>query len=254
MNTASPPAFQLLNLPVFPASVPPAQQLRFGIRFSPQQQQAFSGSLVISVNGRPMTVNLQAQGSAVQFTYVYGAGATAALPGGTIALGDTTVGQTTSATVSVKNTGAADGQIPVIAVSGSGYSLSDLPVLPLTLKTGGSQNFTLNFAPSQPGAVNGRLTIGADTFTITGTGIGARLTYSYTNTASAVPVLEGGVVILPPLEVGKNEKLQFTIQNIGTSAATITSINLAAPSASFALEQLPALPFNLGRAPPRPSA
>jgi ABC-type transport system substrate-binding protein len=46
-------------------------------------------------------------------------------------------------------------------------------------------------------------------------------------------------------EVGKNEKLQFAIQNTGTSAASISSINLVAASTSFALDQPPAQPFNL---------
>jgi hypothetical protein len=238
-------AFQLLNLPALPASAPPSQQLRFGVRFSPQQQQAFSGALLISVNGHVMTVNLQAQGSAPQFTYTYGLAATPATPGSTIPLGDTTVGQTGSVTVTVTNGGNAEGRVSNIAVTGTGFSLSDLPATSLTIPIGTSQNFTLNFAPTQPGAATGRLTIGNDTFTITGNGVGSRLTYSYSNTAPAVPVTEGGVVIMPPIEVGKNEKLQFTIQNSGTSAAVLSSINLAAPSTAFALEQLPALPFSL---------
>ena len=242
---ASAAAFQLLNLPALPASVPPSQQLKFGVRFSPPQQQAFTGALLVSVNGHATTVNMQGQGAAPQFTYTYGAGATPAASGGTIPLGDTTVGQTTSVTVSMTNAGNADGQVAAVAVTGTGFSLADLPAVPFTVRAGGSQSFTLNFAPSQPGAATGRLTIGSDTFTVTGNGIGSRLTFSYTNTASAVPVTDGGIVIFPPIEVGKNEKLQFAIQNTGTSAASISSINLAAASTSFALDQPPAQPFNL---------
>ena len=242
---AATPAFQLLNLPALPSTVPPGQQLRFGVRFSPPQQQAFSGALLVSVNGLATTINLQGQGSAPQFTYAYGPGPTAAVPGSAIALGETTVGQSASITVSIANAGNADGQVSAIGVSGAGMALSDLPPLPLTLHAGGSQSFTLTFAPTQPGAVSGRMTIGSDTFTVSGTGIGSRLTYSYTNAAAAVPVAEGGAVIFPPLEVGKSEKLQFAIQNTGTSAAAISSISLSVPSASFALEQLPALPLSL---------
>jgi len=39
--------------------------------------------------------------------------------------------------------------------------------------------------------------------------------------------------------------VQFSIQNTGTSAAAISSINLATAGTSFTLEQLPAMPFNL---------
>jgi hypothetical protein len=243
VNTSAPSTFQLTSLPVFPASVPPAQQLRFGLRFTPQQAQAYSGSLQVSVNGHVITVAIDARGAGPRYTY--SSGSTAATPGGTLSLADTTVGQTTSVTISVSNGGTADGQIAAIGVTGSGFSLSDMPALPTTVKVGASQSFTLNFAPTQPGAATGRLTIGADTFTVSANGIGSRLTYSYTNTAAAVPVTEGGVVIFAPIEVGKNEKQQFAIQNTGTSAAAISSINLATAGTSFALDQLPALPFNL---------
>jgi Abnormal spindle-like microcephaly-assoc'd, ASPM-SPD-2-Hydin len=243
VNTASPSTFQLLSLPVFPAAVPPGQQLRFGLRFAPQQAQAYSGSLQVSINGQVITLGIDAHGSGPRYSYTYGsAGAT---PGGTLSLADTTVGQTTSVTVSISNGGTADGQIAAIGVTGSGFSVSDVPALPATVKTGASQSFTLNFAPTQPGAATGRLTIGSDTFTVTANGIGSRLTYSYTNTAAAVPVTEGGVVIFAPIEVGKNEKLQFSIQNTGTGPTAISSINLATAGTSFAVDQLPALPFNL---------
>jgi hypothetical protein len=120
-----------------------------------------------------------------------------------------------------------------------------LPTLPLTLHPNASQHFTLNFAPTQPGAVSGRLTIGSDTFTINVTGVGSRLVYTYTSASSAVPVTDGGTVIFPPLAVGGNESLNFSVQNTGTSAATISSINLATASTIFTLSQLPGLPMNL---------
>jgi hypothetical protein len=239
--------FQLLNLPALPVSVPPSQQLRFAIRFAPQQQQSFAGKLVVAFDGQPTSVNLQAQGIQPQFTYQWaiGTNATPISPGGTIAIPDTAVGQTTNVVVSVQNTGMADGQIPNISVTGQGLSLTGLPALPFTLHPSGLQYFTLNFAPAQPGAISGLVAIGADTLNITGTGIGPRLTYSYTSGSSAVSVADSGVVIFPPLAVGSTERLSFSIQNTGTSAATISSINLAAASTIFSLSQLPALPMSL---------
>ncbi|MBZ5621852.1 MAG: choice-of-anchor D domain-containing protein [Acidobacteriia bacterium] len=240
-------AFQLLSLPPLPLPVPPSQQLKFGVRFSPQQQQNSTDTLRVDFNGQTTTINLQAQGIQSQFTYglANGTGTTVLAPGGTIALADTAVGQTSSVVVSVFNFGTGDGQISTIGVTGQGLSLTNLPAVPFTLHPNGSQHFTLNFAPAQPGAISGQLTVGNDTFTITGTGIGSRLIYTYTSAASAVPVTDTGVVIFPPLAVGNTENLNFSVQNTGTSAATISSINLAAPSTIFALSQLPALPMNL---------
>jgi hypothetical protein len=240
-------AFQLTNLPALPSSVAPAQQATFGIRFSPPQQQPFTDTLTIISNGQTTTINLQGQGIQTQYSYTWSDGTktTTISVGGTIAIAATAVGQTSSAVVSVSNNGTTDGQIANIAVTGQGLSLSNLPALPVTLHANGSQHFTLNFAPTQPGAVSGQLTIGNDTFTVTSTGIGSRLIYTYTSGSSAVAVAETGVVIFPPLAVGGTESLNFSIQNTGTSAATISSINLTAPSTIFSLAQLPPLPMNL---------
>ena len=82
-------------------------------------------------------------------------------------------------------------------------------------------------------------------FTVTATGIGSLLTYSYTNSASTVPVTAAGMVIFPPTAVESTASLTFTIQNTGTSSATISSINLGAASTIFSLQQMPALPTNL---------
>ncbi len=240
-------AFQLVNLPPLPVSVPPAQQTRFGIRFSPQQQQNATDVLTVVFNNLTITVNLQAQGTQPQYTYA-SAGASGTVtfaPGGTLAVADTVVGQTTSVTISITNNGTGDGQIAAIGVTGTGLSVSDLPAVPLTLHPSGSQHFTLNFTPTQPGAVSGRLAIGSDTFTVTGTGIGSRLIFTYTSGSSAVPVVDTGSVLFPPLAVGSSENLTFAIQNTGTSSAVISSVNLSAPSTIFALAQVPALPMNL---------
>jgi len=58
-------------------------------------------------------------------------------------------------------------------------------------------------------------------------------------------VADGGTVIFPPLAVGSSENVNFSIQNTGTSNATISSINLAAASPVFSLAQLPSLPMDL---------
>lgn len=240
-------AFQLLSLPPLPLSVPPSQLTAFVLRFSPTQQQSYTDTLTLTLNGQTVTFGLQGQATQAQYTYAWSDGTnTIGVPaGGTIAIAATAVGQTSSITMSVSNAGTADGQIANISVTGQGLSLTNLPTPPLTIRAGATQHFTLTFAPTQPGAVNGQLTVGSDTFVITSTALGAQLTYAYTSGASAVPVTNAGAVLFPPLTVGGNESLTFSIQNTGTTAATISTINLSAASTIFSLSQLPALPMNL---------
>ena len=116
---------------------------------------------------------------------------------------------------------------------------------PFTLPPQGSQSFTLNFAPTQPGVISGTLTIGADTFTITATGIGPLLTYTYTNAAATIPVLAGGAVTFQPTPVESTASVTFSVQNTGTGVATISSIALGTGNAVFGIQKLPSLPANL---------
>ncbi|HZR63500.1 MAG TPA: choice-of-anchor D domain-containing protein [Terriglobales bacterium] len=247
LGGSSASVFQILSQPPLPLSIPPAQQSRLGIRFSPLQQQTFSAALVLNLNGQTFTINLTAQGIGPQFTYTWSnaAGMNVLSPGGTIAIADTNVGQTSSITISVTNTGSGDGQVSPVSVSGQGFSIANLPAVPFTLHANASQSFTLNFAPTQPETINGTLTIGGDTFGVTGTGIGSRLVYSYTNSAASISVAEGGVVIFQPIPVESKATLTFSIQNTGTTSTTLSSINLAAASTVFTLQQLPPLPSNL---------
>jgi hypothetical protein len=240
-------AFQVISLAPLPVSVGPSLQLPFGIRFTPPQQQASSDVLSVTANGQTIMVNLQAEGAQAVYSYQFSNSGfnTTVSAGGTAAIPNTTVGQTTNLTVTVSNTGSGAGQITILGVTGQGLSLSNQPNLPLTLQSGGSVQFTLSFAPLQPGAISGRLTFGSDTVTITATGIGPQLTYTYTSGSSSVPVAANGAVLFTPLAVGSTESLNFSVQNTGTSASTISSINLSAPSTIFTLSGLPSLPTNL---------
>jgi hypothetical protein len=234
--------FQVVSLAPLPVSVGPSLQLAFGIRFTPLQQQQSSDVLTVTANGQTTTVNLQAQ--AVQPTYSYqfssSGGTTTVLAGGTAAIPDTTVGQTTNVTVTVTNTGLGAGQVTIVGVTGQGLTVSNVPATPFTLNPGASQQFTLTFAPTQPGAVSGRLTFGSDTITIAATGVGPQLLYTYTSGSSAIAVLAGGTVVFTPVSVGSTESLAFSIQNTGTSAATLSSVGLSVPSTVFTVSGTPA--------------
>jgi hypothetical protein len=248
LNGGTGSVFQLTSLAPLPVNVGPSQALAFGIRFSPLAQQLYTDVLSVTAAGQTSTVNLQGQAIEPIYSYQFSssAGTTTVTAGGTVAIPNTTVGQITNVTVVVSNTGLGPGQVSIISVTGEGLSLSNLPAaLPVTIQPGGSTQFTLTFAPTQPGAVTGRLTFGSDTITLTATAAGSQLNYTYTSGSTAVPVTPNGAVIFAPLAVGSTGSLTFSIENGGTTATTLSSISLAAPSTIFALTSLPALPATL---------
>jgi hypothetical protein len=237
-------AFELLNLPVLPVSVPPSTQLRFAIRFSSPEPQTVATTLSLNLNGQTVAVNISAKATGPQYKYTYGPDVTISA-GGTLVVPDTAMGQTSSVTVTILNGGNGNGQINSISASGQGFSVTDLPLFPLTLRPNQTQQFTLNFNPTQPGAITGRLAVGGEQLLLTGKSVGPRLSYAYTSPSAPTSVSENGTVFLPPTSVGATQMAQFSIQNDGTGAATLSSINASSPGGTFVLQDVPELPLSL---------
>jgi len=179
---------------------------------------------------------------------VNGTTTTPLTPGQPIALPSTNVGSTTPVTIEVQNTGTASTTISGIAVSGAAYSLSSQLVFPVTVAPGASTAFTLNFTPTAAGANPGALNIGGVIFTLTGTGLGQQLTYSYTAGSNAnTPVLAGGTILFSSVPLTQSTSATVTVTNSGTLPATITSIGVvsASVSSAFAISSEPSLPATL---------
>jgi hypothetical protein len=155
------------------------------------------------------------------------------------------VGDKSTITVRVRNSGNADGTITAISVQGTGFTLSDVPFLPLTLAPGASAAFTLNFAPTQPGWSSARLKIGADTFDVRGAGLGPQLAFAYTVADVTTSVQNNGSVIFAPVQVGHTTSVRFFLLNNGTAPATVNSISITGTTTAFTLSEVPALPLSL---------
>jgi len=252
--------FTPVNLPPASTSVDTLKTLSFGVRYSPLQVETATGSVRIDFVDHSVTFGLLASSQCPAFSYdvLGGSSDTAILPGQTITLPDTTVNPTAPGTVvvRVKNTGNADGKIANIDVSGAGFTLSQVPFVPLTLTVGSTASLNVNFNPTQPGPVSGLLRIGADSFVLTGTGLGQALVYSYVAGGITTTVQNNGGVIFPPSSVGQSSSLVFQITNNGTAPGSVNSISVSPPAGSpplppsatpiFSISKAPALPATIG--------
>ncbi len=254
--------FPPVNFPGPATSIDTMKTLSFGIRFSPLVVETVTGAVRLDFVDRSIVFNVSATSQGPLFAYdvVDASSVKAVLPGQTITLPDTSVTATTPGTVvvRVRNTGTADANIASIDVSGAGFSLTQVPFVPLTLKAGTNASVTINFTPTQPGPVSGGLRIGTDTFILTGTGLGQTLVYSFLAGGISTTVQNNGNVIFPPISVGQVSTLVFQISNNGTAPGSVNSISInavqpagtPAPPASttpiFALSKAPSLPANIG--------
>ena len=239
--------FATINVPLTNTTVDAGREIRFGVTFTPKALQSYAGKLELQTADRKLGFALEGAGTGARYTYeiVRDSGAGPVQPNQMITLADANVGDKSAVVVRFRNTGNNDGRIAAISVSGSGYSLSEVPLLPLVVPPNQSVSFTVNFQPTTPGRALGRLRIGADDFDLSSNGLGSTVNYAYVINNVANTVAGGGSVIFTPAAVGGSSRLRFTMTNTGTSTATVSSVGLAAPTTVFTLANVPALPVNL---------
>lgn len=230
-----------------PAALPAGSDLRFFIRYSPVTAGTDTGTLEVNFAGSTFKSSIGASGIGAAFVYelLQGSNVTQLVRNQSVSLPDTTAGDVASFTVRVRNTGNGSGTINAVSVSGSGFVLPDLPPFPLTLVPNDFFTFTLDFVPTQPGRATGTLRINNDAFPLSANALGPKLSYSYLIGTATTAVLPGAAVIFSPTQIGKTSKVQFSIRNSGTTAATVTSIGVGDTTGVFQTQDLPPLPLTL---------
>lgn len=247
--TISGSAFRLQGIPLLPVSVPAGQNLAVLVLYTPAAVATDSGQVTVTfASGSPLTINVSGSGISSSFTYqLFNTGPPATVsPGGTVAFPGTNVGQTSSLTIRVLNSGNASGSVTSISLAGPGFQLSTTPVLPQTLEPNASLTFTVTFAPTQPGALSGTLLVNSDTFTLSGTGLGPLLVFSYVAGGSSITLgATNNSVVFSPVMITQSGQLIFDVKNSGTLPATISNIGVAQAGGPYTLTGLPLLPVTL---------
>ncbi len=225
---ASGTGFSLSGL-TLPLTLTAGQSTTFTVLFSPTASGAASGSVSIISNGANPTLSIPLSGTGVT------QGALSANPT-SLAFGSVQVGNSTSLSETLTNTGGSSLTISAATVSGTGFSLSGL-TLPLTLTAGQGTTFTVLFSPTASGAASGSVSI---------TSNGANPTLSIP--LSGTGVTQGALSANPTslafgsVQVGNSTSLSETLTNTGGSSVTISQANLT--GAVFSISGL-TLPLTL---------
>ena len=195
-----------------PLTLTPNQSSTFSVTFDPVSAGAASGTMSLTVTGSanisiPLSGtgvtqgNLTANPTSMTFTNVQ-------------------VGQSSSQTETVKNTGGSDAHISQVTASGTGFSFSGITP-PVTLTAGQSVSFSVKFAPQSPGTFNGSITVTSDaqdptlTIPLTGSAVGSQGTLSVTS-----PIGVGNVV------VGTSGTANGTL-TASTASVVVSSVTLS---------------------------
>ncbi len=151
------------------------------LTFTPSAAGPVQAAATFAITGSSQTVSLTGRGVAPSLGYQVTVGQSPApvSPGGSVSFPATNVGATSAfVEFEVRNTGTGAATLTSIASSTAVFMLDSLPSLPAVVPPGGSLTFRIAFRPSNAGPNTGTLTVGAQTFNLTGTGLLSGVTFT----------------------------------------------------------------------------
>ena len=225
LATVSGNGFGISGLSV-PTTISPGQSLSFNGHFAPTAAGGATGSITFADNaaGSPQTLTLSGSGVT--------ASATLSANPGSIAFGNIVVGNTSTQTITLANSGSTNVTISQISSSGTGFNASGLAT-PMTLAAGQSATFTAQFAPAAAGNTSGSITLTSDasnptlTIALSGTGTQGQLA------ANPASVSFGNVL------VGSSGSQTVTLTNSGTASVTLSAASASGTGFSISGLSLP---------------
>jgi hypothetical protein len=200
------------------------QSINLEARFAPEAAGEAAGGIAIASNASDpnLTIGLSGIGAL---------GRLSATPA-SASFGAVIMGDNSSKTLRLSNTGSSSLTISRVSVSGRGFALSQVAI-PLKLPAGQSINLEARFAPGTTGVATGSITITSNaadpslTIGLSGTGVLGRL--------SATPASAGlGAVV-----IGETNSQTIRLSNTGNSSVTISRVNISGSSFKIAGLNMP---------------
>lgn len=130
------------------SSIPVGQSSTVQIQFAPLSTGTLAGTLTVvsDASNSPLTISMVGSGTQPGLT----------MSPASINFGSVTVGQTSTQSVKLTNSGNVNLTINVAQVSGSGFGVSGITT-PVTLGAGQSASFNVQFTPTVAGGVTGSI-------------------------------------------------------------------------------------------------
>ncbi len=243
--------FQISN-PGAPFAMERGDKFTINVRYTPSMSDLQAGLISISYRGEDadLTLEINLNGAAPEFAYTYtpaGGNETQVTPGTALEFPESIVGNASSGAFKLINRGAAAGSAENVSVTGEGFSVTGLPLLPVEVEPEGSLSFTVTFEPTQLGAAAGQLAVqlagGSATFPLEGSGTGVQFSYELTIGDQTSPIESGDVVRLPDTLVNETAPAIIRVRNTGNTDGVLSAIT--ASGAAYAVDDLPFLPATL---------
>ena len=166
------PGFLLVNGPPLPLTLAQGGSFNLTFTFTPPQAGNFTASLLIG--GVTFSIAARGLGPLYQYSYTTGSSTSPVSPNGSLFFATAPLGQSSSTTFTVTNTGTAPGTVSGIFIgeANSPFAITGLPQVPLTIAPNQTVTFGITFTPATTASVSGTLHLDGTEFFLTGVGGG----------------------------------------------------------------------------------
>jgi hypothetical protein len=221
------PGFAITDAPLLPITLNINDTTSFTVTFAPTQAAASTGGLRVGNDSFKLAGT--AIGGQLVFSYTEGSTTNAVAAGGTVLFSSQPVGQTTSDSFTIRNTGTATATIASIGISGTQtvFTTANLPQLPIALDPGQSAQFLVAFSPANTGLSSATLFVDGQQFPLSGFGNPPPPIPTYTFTGASgnqapMSQIAIGLSLATGYAVEIDGKLTLSVDNGGlTSDATV---------------------------------
>jgi hypothetical protein len=193
------------------SSLAVGQSATVQVRFAPTSMTPATGALTVTSDATNSSLTIALSGTGME--------AVPAFTPSSLNFNDVTVGQTSTQTVTLSNTGNTTLSVSAAAVSGTGFGMSGLS-MPATIAPNASATFSVQFTPQSAAGANGSIQftdnalVPTQTITMTGSALAAG------STLSANP----GSFNFGSIQVGSSSTQTITLTNSGSTSVTLSSI------------------------------
>jgi hypothetical protein len=162
--------FQATSAPALPQTIVPGGSINLILTFTPAQAGNYIGDL--TVGGVTLAITATALGPLYQYSYTTGSLSNPVAPGGSVFFAMAQLGQSSSTTFTITNSGTAPGTISGIYIgqANSPFAITGLPQFPITVAVNQSLSFGITFTPTSVAGASGTLQIDGTAFVLNGAG------------------------------------------------------------------------------------
>ncbi len=224
-----------------------ASEAEIDIDFSPTIATSYSATLIIN------TISMIIQGKVAPSTVVASAvltlaGSSTPLSAGeTVNFGSVNVGSTQTQGFFLSNASTGSITVATLTITGTGFTGPIGLVAPIQLTPGQTAAFQVSFTPQSGAAAQGVLTVGQQTFNLTGQGVGSTTPAAPLQVFVVVGTIEtpvlGTLVNVGTAAPGDVIETRLRVRNTGDGPALLQTISLAGDG--FRILAAPSLPYTL---------